>query len=98
MPESALASLLLFLAAIVIPSSPIVIAMVGWIAEKLRELGFVGDVEKKRERTLRVVLLYDENGNPRIRNVRRLSKPGRRLYVSHRHAHMIVGGTGVQIL
>lgn len=68
------------------------------IAEKLRELGFIGDIERKQERTLRVGLLYDEKGAPRIRNVRRISKPGRRIYTSHRQAHAVAGGTGVNIL
>ncbi|HQU08255.1 MAG: 30S ribosomal protein S8 [Parcubacteria group bacterium 21-54-25] len=68
------------------------------IAKKLRELGFVGMVEKMDERTLRVTLAYDTRGVSRIRNVRRLSKPGRRLYVSHRGVHTVAGGTGARIL
>ena len=53
------------------------------IAEKLKDAGFVKAVEKKGKKvrkTLDVVLKYDESGEPSIHGVRRISKPGRRLY------------------
>ncbi len=68
------------------------------IAKKLRELGFVGDVEKTDDRTLRVGLLYDVKNKARINGVRRISKPGRRLYVSHNEAHVVAHGNGARIL
>ncbi len=68
------------------------------IAKKLHQLGFVGSVEKKGEKTLRVSLVYNEKGVSRIRDVRRVSKPGRRLYVSYREAHTVAGGTGARII
>ncbi len=68
------------------------------IAKKLSKLGFIGAVEKKDDRTLRVGLSYDERGVSRIRNVRRISKPGRRLYISHRDAHTVAGGIGARII
>ncbi len=68
------------------------------IAKKLSKLSFVGAVEKKDDRTLRVGLSYDEKGVSRIRDVRRISKPGRRLYISHRDAHTVAGGTGARII
>jgi len=68
------------------------------IAKKLHELGFVGSIEKVDDRTLRVVLAYDERGTNQIHGVRRLSKPSRRLYVSHRDAHAVAGGTGACII
>ncbi|HFC10732.1 MAG TPA: 30S ribosomal protein S8 [Candidatus Kaiserbacteria bacterium] len=68
------------------------------IAKKLRKLGFVGDIEKKDDRTLRVALVYNEDGSARIRGVKRISKPGRRLYISHLEAHVVAGGTGARII
>ncbi len=68
------------------------------IAKKLQVLGFVDAVEKVGDRTLRVMLAYDECGASRIRGVRRLSKPGRRLYISHRDAHKVAGGAGARII
>ena len=55
------------------------------IAEKLKEAGFVSSVEKKGKKvkkTLDVVLKYDAQGNPHIQGVKRISKPGRRMYKS----------------
>lgn len=68
------------------------------IAKKLRELGFVGKVEKTDDRTLSVDLVYNENSKSKINGVKRISKPGRRLYVSHREAHEVAGGAGSRIL
>ena len=55
------------------------------IAEKLKEQGFVKAVEKKGKKvkkTLDIVLAYDASGAPRIHGVKRISKPGRRMYKS----------------
>ena len=74
------------------------------IAKKLKELGFVatvsveakGDSEVKKD--IAVTLAYDERGHPRLRGVKRISKPGRRLYVPHTDAHSVKGGTGVRLI
>ncbi|HWH07540.1 MAG TPA: 30S ribosomal protein S8 [Candidatus Paceibacterota bacterium] len=70
------------------------------IAFKLKELGFVADVEvsKKDPRVLNVTLAYDAKGNHKIRDVKRISKPGRRLYVPARDAHNVKNGLGARIL
>jgi len=71
------------------------------IAQKLKELGFVTSVTtdgtevKKR---LIVTLAYDARGVAKLRGVKRVSKPGRRLYVSHAVAHRVKGGTGARII
>ena len=60
------------------------------IAEKLKDAGYVKAVEKKGKKvkkTLDVMLKYDEVGNHVIEGVKRISKPGRRMYKS---AHEIV--------
>jgi len=78
---------------VVVPRSAHLLA----IAKKLRELGFLESLEDG-ERTFRVTLAYDEAGTPRLHGVKRLSKPGRRLYAPHTAAHSVKGGTGVRIL
>lgn len=53
------------------------------IAEKLKEAGFVKSIEKKGKKvrkTLELTLKYDEAGKSAIQGVKRISKPGRRLY------------------
>lgn len=66
------------------------------IAEKLRDAGYVKAVEKKGKKvkkTIDVLLKYDEAGKHVINGVKRISKPGRRLYrgakeiVSVRYGH-----------
>jgi small subunit ribosomal protein S8 len=55
------------------------------VAEKLVSAGYITAVEKKGKKvkkTLDVTLKYDHQGMPRISGVKRVSKPGRRLYRS----------------
>ena len=55
------------------------------IAEKLKDAGYIQAVEKKGKKikkTLDVVLKYNQNGEPQIQGVKRISKPGRRMYKS----------------
>ncbi len=70
------------------------------IAKKLKELGFVGDVSvsKKDHMTLEVSLAYDEQGTHKIHGVKRISKPGRRLYAAARDVHSVKNGMGARIM
>ncbi|HEY0011132.1 MAG TPA: 30S ribosomal protein S8 [Candidatus Paceibacterota bacterium] len=70
------------------------------IALKLKELGYVERVEvgKKDHPTLEVTLSYDERGAHKIRGVKRISKPGRRLYVQAHEAHNVKNGQGSRII
>ena len=70
------------------------------IAKKLKELGFIADVKKGGDikKTLTVSLTFGDNGVARIRGVKRVSKPGRRLYVPATEAHTVAGGTGARVL
>ncbi len=72
------------------------------IAKKLKELGFLASVEVKGDtaatKELMVMLACDEKGTPRLRGVKRISKPGRRLYVPSAGAHQVKGGTGSRII
>ena len=67
------------------------------VAKKLKELEFVADVAKN-ERDLLVTLSYDERGVHKIKGVKRISKPGRRLYVGARNAHSVRNGAGARVL
>ena len=71
------------------------------IAEKLKERGYVGNVEKrgkKVKKTLDIALVYNENGSPKIRDVQRISKPGRRVYLSTYDITPVKYGHGTSIL
>lgn len=84
-------------AAISVPFSLLKMA----IAEKLKDAGYVVSVEKKGKKvkkTLDVVLKYDANGKPVIQGVKRISKPGRRLYKGFREITPIRYGHGALVL
>ena len=74
------------------------------IAKKLKELGYLTEVkvdakgDSGEKKTLEVTLAYDEKGAAKLRGVKRVSKPGRRLYAGHTEAHRVAGGTGARIL
>lgn len=71
------------------------------VATKLSTAGYVGDVSSKgktvAEKTLEVTLKY-ENGTHRITGVKRVSKPGRRLYTKVSDIHQVKFGKGNLIL
>ena len=74
------------------------------IAKKLKELGFISAVETKTKegdevkKSFIAMLAYDEHGQPKLRGVKRVSKPGRRLYAPHTSVHRVKGGTGAKII
>lgn len=74
------------------------------IAKKLKELGFLTAVttdvkeEDGVKKNLVVTLAYGERDQAKLRGVKRISKPGRRLYASHTSAHRVKGGTGALIM
>ncbi len=74
------------------------------ISNKLKELGFLTSVATDAKdagsvkKNLLVTLAYDERGQAKLRGVKRISKPGRRLYAPHTSVHKVKGGTGARIL
>ncbi len=71
------------------------------IAEKLQQIGYLKAVEKKGKKikkTLDVTLLYTPTGEAKIQGVKRVSKPGRRLYVSVNEIRPVRYGHGIMIM
>ena len=70
------------------------------IANKLKDLGFIERIEvsKNIPTVMEVTLSYDERGTHKIRGVKRISKPGRRLYVNSANAHTVKNGLGARII
>ena len=71
------------------------------VAEKLQNAGFVKSIDKKGKKvrsTLDVVLKYDTEGLHVIHGVRRISKPGRRVYRSVREIMPVRYGHGTLVL
>ena len=84
-------------AALEVPASKVKYA----IAKILEKYGYVGTVERNEEGpqgTIRVELKYDENQKPLIGNIKRVSKPSRRVYVSVDNIPSVLNGLGIAVL
>ena len=71
------------------------------IADKLVQAGFVAGADKhgkKVKKTLDITLKYDAEGVHQIQGVERVSKPGRRLYLSVAEIFPVKFGRGKRIL
>lgn len=71
------------------------------IAKVLLEEGFIRDykiVEKSPQNNLRVYLKYGENQEKVISGLKRISKPGLRVYVKKDEVPRVLGGLGIAVL
>jgi len=71
------------------------------VVEILKQEGFVKNfrlIEDKKQGVLRVYLKYGPGQERVITGLRRVSKPGRRLYVAADKVPSVLGGMGVAIL
>ncbi|TWT54439.1 30S ribosomal protein S8 [Rubripirellula amarantea] len=72
------------------------------IADVLKREGFIWDWKEVDEEnpsaTLRLELKYGPNGERVIQTIKRVSKPGRRLYSHSKGLKPILGGLGIRII
>jgi len=71
------------------------------LARVLKEEGFIRDFDVLRgqpQPTLRVYLTYRENKEPAISGLKRVSKPGLRIYVGKGEIPRVYGGLGIAVL
>ena len=71
------------------------------LADVLKREGFIWDwteVDGKPVNTLRIDLKYGPNGEQVIRHIRRVSKPGRRVYSGARDLKPVLQGLGIQVV
>lgn len=71
------------------------------VALLLQKCGYVGAITEtgtEPRKNLVVELLYDESGVSKISGVKRISKPGRRLYAKAREVHSVKYGKGLLVL
>lgn len=71
------------------------------IAEVLKSEGFIRDfrvITQNDRKVLDIHLKYDEDKEPAIQEIKRLSKPGLRRYTSVREIPTVMNGFGVVIL
>ena len=68
------------------------------IAEILKREGFVKNVEVIEDDIIRVFLKYGQNGEKVITNLKRVSKPGLRVYKKREDLPKVLNGLGIAIL
>ena len=82
---------------VTLPSSKIKVA----VARIQKEEGYIKNYQVTRDEpqpSLRIVLKYDDDRQPIISKIRRISKPGRRMYVGRDEIPWVLNGMGVAIL
>ena len=70
------------------------------IARILKEEGYIEDfvyIDQKPQGIIEITLKYDENKRPVIRGVKRVSKPGRRIYKGYKELPKVLDGLGIAI-
>ena len=71
------------------------------IAQILKDEGYVGDYQVVRDghrEMLRIRLRYGSNNQPSIRGLKRVSKPGLRIYMGNKEIPRFYGGRGLSII
>ena len=71
------------------------------ITDVLKREGFIWDWKELDEEPapqIRIELKYGPNGEQVIQTIKRLSKPGRRMYAGSRELKPVLGGLGIRII
>lgn len=71
------------------------------IAKILKEEGFIKSykiIKDKKQGILRVTLKYTSENEPVVSGLKRISKPGRRVYVGKSEVPRVMGGVGIAII
>lgn len=71
------------------------------VAEVLKREGYIWDweeVEQEPSSHLRIELKYGPNGERVIQKIRRVSKPGRRVYTKAKDLRPVLNGLGISIV
>jgi len=80
-----------------VPSSNLKVA----VATVLKDLGYIKNfkaINDNKQGVLRIYLKYDENQTPLIHEIKRISTPGRRIYVGKNEIPRVKNGLGASIL
>lgn len=80
-----------------IPSSKMKVS----IAKILKDEGFIKNfkiIDDNKQKLLRLYLKYNANNQPAILSLQRISKPGRRVYISAEDLRPVYNNIGIRIL
>ena len=82
---------------VTMPSTKVLVAIAGI----LKSEGYIGDyaiIEKRPQNLLKISLRYGVDKQHTIREIRRVSKPGLRVYAKSTNLPKVLGGLGVAII
>ncbi len=81
---------------VLIPASKIKLG----IADILIKEGFIKEVQQEQDQggSLKITLKYDASGAPAIEGLKRVSKPGQRIYTSATNIYRVKQGLGISIV
>jgi len=71
------------------------------IAAVLKSEGYIENfdrIDDGKQGILRITLKYDQDGAPVIKEIKRTSKPGRRIYSSVEELPRVMGGMGIAVV
>jgi small subunit ribosomal protein S8 len=71
------------------------------IAKIMKEEGFIKSykiIKDKKQGVLRVTLKYSTDNKPIVEGLKRISKPGRRVYVGKDEVPSVMGGMGIAVV
>lgn len=71
------------------------------ILNVIKKAGYLDEVKEMGEvpsKFLRVTFKYNENGQPVIHGLKKISKPGRKMYVTSNKMPVVLSGLGVAVL
>ena len=71
------------------------------IAKIMKEEGFIKSykiIKDKKQGILRVTLKYTQDNRPIVEGLKRIRKPGRRVYVGKDEVPSVVGGMGIAVM
>ena len=70
------------------------------IARILKEGNWIESYEKQEDKffNIKIVLKYDEAGKPAITSIKRISSPGRRVYVNKNKLPRVLNNLGIAII
>lgn len=71
------------------------------ILNVMKKNGYLDKIEESGEiptKYLKVTFKYNENGQPAIHGLKKISKPGRKMYITSNKLPVVLSGLGVSIL
>lgn len=71
------------------------------ILKVLKKYGYITDftkVGREPKRMIEIILAYDENNNPKITEIKRISKPSQRVYKKAKEIYPARNGLGIYVI